>query len=86
MTTQQIIAAAFCVAMLAWTFWPALSSLAGRVRLPSIPATTPPPADQDLSDLAALKQVQARFQRLQSKDGQAACLILFENFFREHTA
>lgn len=89
MTTQQIIAAVFATVMLGWQFWPGLSSLAGKVRLPSMPMIAPiQPAkqDQDLVDLVALKQVQERFARLKCKEGQAACLICFEHFFSEHTA
>ncbi len=86
MTTQQIIAVLFGAGMLGWQFWPAISSLLGNLKLPSFSVAKPAAVDADLSDLAALKQVQTRFKRLKCKEGEAACLILFEHFFTEHTA
>lgn len=86
MTTQQIIAVLFGTGMLTWRFWPALSTLSGKIKLPSFSTSPPAAVDADLSDLAALKQVQERFKRLKCKEGQEACLVCLEHFFREHAA
>jgi len=86
MTTQQIIAITLGGGLLGWQFWPAISSLFSKFRLPSISVAKPAAIDLDLSDLAALKQVHARFKRLKCKEGESACLVCFEHFFREHTA
>lgn len=81
MTSQHWLAVAFAVGMLLWQFWPAVSGLLGKVKLPAIGGGTS--ADQDVTDLAALKLVQARFARLGCPEGQAAVHTCFEHFFHE---
>ena len=39
--------------------------------------------DQDMADLAALKVVHARYERMKCTEGQAAVTVLFAHFFHD---
>ncbi len=89
MNALQVFFGGLGLLLAAYICWPAISSAASRV-WSSIPkktdTTTPtiPPAlalDIDVTDLASLKIVQARFTRINCPEGVAACTTLFEHFF-----
>ncbi len=85
MILNNTIAVLVAVTLLAWYGWPWLSAAAlslTRAIQTRLPITNPPAVqDDDLADLAALKQVEDRFQRLGCNEGLAACQVLYAHFF-----
>lgn len=83
MTVNHLLAALVATGLLAWQFWPWLSALAGGWKWPTIAPPPARPADSDVADLAALKQVEDRFRRLGCNEGLAACQVMYAHFFHE---